>query len=111
MNYSSRIQILPIAFLCVLLFGSAAVLSAAEDKVKAKKNTLVFTRECKEAQKGGAIHDFSIGSLFADESSPACSGECDCTTCSCSGSISCCGAGCGACWQFLDDGGYCGAAT
>lgn len=107
----SRVQVILVLLCCALLFGSTAVLNAGEmGKLgKGGKSGKVVLERDVEAQKSGATETFDISSLFAEEKAAgSCSGACNCSTCVCEGSLSCCGGGCGACWESLDDEGACG---
>lgn len=68
-----------------------------------------FKRDAGEAGSGNPGTGF--GDSSANKVAESCSGSCSCSTCVCSGSIGCCGAGCGACWQYRDDQGLCNAAV
>jgi hypothetical protein len=102
--------------ICAFLF--TPLLSAREEPrtraaqerraLRVLEDQIFLKRSC-DAPKNGVTHRF--GNLGFLKEAASCSGECDCETCSCSGTLSCCMGGCGACWEFLDDEGYCGGVS
>ena len=112
-----KLQLLLVAVLCTVLFTSLAV-AQEEPKTKPSKDTptlqdqLSLQRTCGSSHlKSGVTQKFGSRPDFLKEEGGSCYGWCDCAECDCwyyGGDIQCCYDGCGGCWQFLDDGGYCG---
>ncbi len=87
----------------VSVFVLAAFLGAAALEAANESGKIVLTR--KAVTLGRSV----VNPFGSSIETGSCYGACNCSTCVCNGSLGCCIDGCEACWEFLDDGGACGA--
>ncbi len=79
--------------------AESAVLTQSDDEV----GTHTLTRP--ETEKAGVCkaEEGKPFEFFQGETRESCSGSCNSNSCSCTGTLSCCAAGCTACWIVLDE--------
>ena len=85
-----------LAALLILGIASASAGGPATDR-EAEPDTIVLERT-PPATSGNVLAE----QIFYFPAHGSCSGSCNSTSCSCTGSLSCCIAGCNACWDVLD---------
>lgn len=90
----------------VLLFGAGLAIAGddAKGNVDAAKQTHEITREAPTDAKSDRVQPFTQQWFDNDPfgTVDSCSGSCSGNTCTCTGSLSCCVAGCAACFAILD---------
>ncbi len=92
--------VMVVVFVCAFVVAAVAVQAASEG------GKMVMSRASKQTGRLPLHHQFSSP---AGTVAGSCYGSCNCNVCVCyyNGDVSCCFAGCDACWQFLDEGGEC----
>lgn len=81
--------------------------AAADVRVESEEADLRLQLFAGSESCAGSSNSGGLRTITAAAEADECSGSCNCTTCVCSGSESCCDAGCGYCWGYLDGSGSC----
>lgn len=113
-NWSGRtLRVVSLAILCVALLAAAAFADREDPRGTPGARAAQHRVEQRgPVGKWHTVHNFTqtVPSPFG-KAADSCSGSCNCTFCECTGSESCCDAGCGYCWGYLDGRGSCGTSV